>query len=113
MQQQIAAGVWAGLTAGGTSATFGVQSPGTVFVSSIVTSVAGTSPSLQVFLDVMDVSGAWIQVAALTAQTGTGTQTATVTPPTVASNLTDNGRLRWTVSGTGANFGAALAVISA
>jgi hypothetical protein len=113
MAQQAVAGVWSVLTAGGTSESFKVQPTGTMFVASVVTSVVGTTPSLQVFLDVMNVAGAWIQVAALTAQTSTGTQSAAVTPPAAASELTNVGRLRWTVSGTGPVFGAAIAVFSA
>lgn len=114
MAQQSVAGLWSALTGGGTSEPFRMSPSSQFFVSSIVTSIAGTTPSLQAFLDVLDVTGAWIQVAALTVQSATGTQYAAVTPASTATNLTNTGRLRWTLSGTGNPvIGAAIAVLSA
>lgn len=113
MTQQTAGALWGAITASGNTDPFPLQSDGTVFLSSIVTSMIGTTPSLTVFLDVMNVAGAWKQVGALTAQTGTGTQYAAVTPSAVAADLARTARLRWTVSGTGVSASTAVAVISA
>lgn len=89
-----------GFGASGQTSQFDMP-PGPVFVASVVTGVAGTSPSLSVFLDVNQ-DGNWVQVAALTAQTGAGVQSANAAgvPPDASSTY----RLRWTVSGTGAEI---------
>lgn len=89
-----------GFGASGQTAPFALTFPAPVFVASVVTGVAGSSPSLQVFLDVNQ-DGNWIQVAALTAQAAAGVQTALVQPP---ADTQGQYRLRWTVSGAGAEF---------
>jgi hypothetical protein len=113
MTQQTLGGFWAVLTGAGTGDPFQLGAAPQALVASVVTSAAGTTPSLQVFLDVIDVSGNWVQVAALTAQTAAGTQFAAVTPSSTAVNLTRTARLRWTLSGTSPVMGTAIAVLSA
>lgn len=96
-----------GFSAPGATAPFSLALAGAPFVASVVTAVAGTTPSLQVFLDMLQ-EGNWTQVAALTAQTAAGVQSAVASVPADASSTF---RLRWTVSGTGAEFfGRAFAV---
>ncbi|MGH3220233.1 MAG: hypothetical protein ACRDPY_16275 [Streptosporangiaceae bacterium] len=95
-----------GFGASGQSAPFALAA-GPVFLASVVTGVGGSSPSLTVFLDVLQ-EGNWTQVGALSAQTAAGVLSANVTIPPDASPTY---RLRWTVSGTGAEvFGRAFAV---
>src|SRR5258708_7825670 len=89
-----------GFGASGQTSEFELSLASSVFVASVVTGVAGSSPSLQVFLDVAQ-EGNWTQVAALTAQTAAGVQSATVSIPPDASQTF---RLRWTVTGAGAEF---------
>jgi hypothetical protein len=100
------AGLWCGLAASGTSASFslatGATPGGQVAVSSVVTGVAGTSPSLQVFLDVSDASGNWFPVVTLNPQTSTGVQSAAGHVAQATPNAIGTYRLRWTVSGTNA-----------
>lgn len=90
--------VWATLTAAGTSDSFSLATH-TAIVSSIVTAVSGTTPSLQVFLDVQDVAGNWVQQAALTAQTAAGVQSSAFVA-TVAGPSGRLARFRWTLTGT-------------
>lgn len=113
MAQQTAGGFWSVLTGAGNGDPFQLQTSNQVFIACTVTSAAGTTPSLQMFLDVLDVTGAWIQVAALTAQTAAGTQSAAVTPSSTAANLTHTARLRWTLSGSGPVMGTAVTVLQA
>lgn len=90
-----------GFAASGQTSPLALASPGApIFVASIVTAVAGSTPSLQVFADVLQ-DGTWVQVAALTAQNGAGVQSAVAQPP---ADTQGTWRLRWTVSGTGAEF---------
>lgn len=97
-----------GFGASGETAPFALAeaAPG-VFVASVVTGVSGTLPELQVFLDVLE-EGTWTQVAALTEQSTAGVESASAQAPPDASGTY---RLRWTVSGAGAEFfGRAFAV---
>lgn len=73
---------------------------GTVWAASVVPGVSGTSPNLQVFVDVL-VGGTWTQVLALTAQTAAGYVQGQAPMPDGASPV---GRIRWTVSGTAPMF---------
>lgn len=103
------AGVWAGLSASGTSPTFslptGATAGGQVALSCAVTGVAGTgSPSLQMFLDVSDASGNWSPVVTLTAQTATGVQSGAGNVAQATANAIGQYRLRWTISGTAPVF---------
>lgn len=102
------AGIWAGLSASGTSPSFslatGATPGGQVAVSSVVTGVAGTSPSLQLFLDVSDASGNWFPVITLNPQTTTGVQSAAGNVAQATPNAIGQYRLRWTVSGTNPQF---------
>jgi hypothetical protein len=87
----------------GTSDPFGLAGQGPAIVASVVTGVTG-SPSLQVFLDVQDAGGNWQQVAALTAQTGAGVQSAVAQAATiaaVAAGAARTARFRWTLTGSG------------
>lgn len=106
------AGLWVGLSTSGTSPTFELISGnvpgGQINVASVVTSVAGTSPSLQVFLDVADVSGTWYQVLAVTAQTAAGVQSAVGNPLSATPIATGLYRLRWTITGTNPVFNVAV-----
>jgi hypothetical protein len=115
-----------GLNASGASDPFALPAPGgqlnAVFLSSVVTAVSGTSPSLTVFLDVQGQDGTWRQVAALTAQTAVGGAATTVSAATITANLgatvvqglnDDTGRLRWTVSGTAPVVTAMIAATAA
>ncbi len=97
--------LWLGLNAAGASDPFGLAGQGPAIVASVVTSVSG-SPSLQVFLDVQDAGGNWQQVAALTAQTAAGVQSAVVSAATIAalgSGAARTARFRWTLSGGSAS----------
>ena len=92
-----AAGGFVGVSAGGTSNPFSLPTGATgAYVASIVAGIAGNSPSFQLFLDLADAAGNFQQVAAVAAQTATGTQTSLVQP--LASNLTTVARFRWTIS---------------
>jgi len=92
--------LWVVLTAGGVSDQFHLSAHANVIVASIVTAINGTSPSLQLFLDVLDPAGNWTQVAALTAQTATGVQTAIATASAVPGPQARVARFRWTLTGT-------------
>lgn len=103
-----AAGIWAGLSTSGTSATFslptGAQAGGQVAASCAVTGVTGSTPSLQLFLDVSDVSGNWFPVVTLTAQTTAGVQTGVGNVASATANAISQFRLRWTLTGTNPVF---------
>ncbi|MCU1617333.1 MAG: hypothetical protein JWO98_4873, partial [Frankiales bacterium] len=60
MAQQAVAGFWSVLTGPGTGDPFQLGASPQTLITSVVTSASGTTPSLQVFLDVMDVSGNWV-----------------------------------------------------
>lgn len=109
------AGMWAGVSANGTSPSFSLPSgavpAGTLLVNSTVTGVSGTgTPTLQVFLDVSDVNGNWFTVVTLTAQTAVGVQTGSGAPLSATPYAIGTYRLRWTVTGTNPQFSLALAV---
>lgn len=98
-----------GFGAGGQTAPFSLP-PGAVFLASVVTAVAGSSPALQVFLDVAEGVN-WVQLAGLDAQTAAGAESAAAYPP--AGGPAGPFRLRWTVTGSGAMFsGKAFAAVA-
>jgi hypothetical protein len=92
--------LWATLGASGVSEPFHLASHGPTVLASLVTAVGGTSPSLQVFLDVQDLAGNWQQVAVLTAQTAAGVQSAQFFNGGFPGPQGKVGRFRWTLGGT-------------
>jgi hypothetical protein len=92
--------LWATLAASGTTEPFQLAAHGRYAIASTVTAVSGTTPSLQVFLDVQDAAGNWVQVAALAAQTAAGTQSGTGTNTATQGPQAKVARFRWTLSGT-------------
>lgn len=100
------AGIGGTLTTSGNSPTFNMSVVTDVLLSVMATGVSGTTPTLDVYFEMQDAAGNWIQVlhptqitAALTnpviAQAGLHMAT------TSAWVLTNAGRIRWTVGGTG------------
>ncbi|MBR7832478.1 hypothetical protein KDL01_04370 [Actinospica durhamensis] len=103
------AGIWAGLSASGTSPTFSLPTAavpgGQVAAACVVTGVSGTgTPTLQVFLDVSDASGNWWPVVSLNPQTAAGAQSAAGNLLQATPNAIGQYRLRWTISGTSPVF---------
>lgn len=87
------------------------QSGGVIDVSSVangllvvtVGAVSGTTPGLAVFFDVEDAFGTWVQTSASTSIGGVVMNAAGFTYGVINNgySLTFNGRIRWTVTGTG------------
>jgi hypothetical protein len=90
--------IWAVLTGPGNSDPFHLAAH-TAIAASVVTAVSGTTPSLQVFLDVQDPAGNWVQQVALTAQTGAGVQSSAFVSNVVGASGRV-ARFRWTLTGT-------------
>lgn len=68
-----------------------------------VLGVSGTSPGLAVFFDVQDAYSNWVLVSNSTAISGAVLNSTGTVYGNISSgyNLTFNGRIRWTVTGTG------------
>jgi len=110
-----AASMWAGFTASGASPQFELPTGGTlvggVLLVSALTAVSGSGgPTLTCYLDVLDASGTFNQVIALTAQSSAGVQTGTSSPLAVTAAAIGIYRLRWVISGTGQFVGALVAI---
>lgn len=78
----------------------GVQN-GLLVVS--VASVSGTTPGLAVFFDCQDAAGNWVQTSASTSIGGVVLNSSGYTYGVINNGyrLTQNGRIRWVVTGTG------------
>lgn len=102
---------WTALAgAGGTGASFAYPAGSGLVVASTVTTVAGDSPALTVFLDVEDSAKGWVQAGVLPAQIGAGTVYGDFSPGLAAPSQTGTARLRWALAGTSPQMGAALTV---
>lgn len=106
LYNSVQAGIGGTLTASGNTANLGIGAVTDVLLSVMATGVTGTTPTLDVYFDILDAAGNWIQVLHPTQIT------AALTTPAIAQAglhmattsawvLTSAGRIRWTVGGTG------------
>lgn len=107
-------GVPTTITADGTSEPIDISEVGTLMISAECGAPTGSSPTLNVYLDVQDAIGNWLQVCALTQLTGAAYTYSTVGPGTGSPYpLTAIARFRWDIGGTGSptfpGFAVALA----
>jgi hypothetical protein len=106
LYNSVQAGIGGTLTASGNTANLGIGAVTDVLLSVMATGVTGTTPTLDVYFDMQDAAGNWIQVLHPTQVTA-----ATPSPVTAQAGLhmgstsawvlTGTGRIRWTVGGTG------------
>lgn len=92
-------------TASGNSAALDASGVTAVEVDVNITAVSGTTPSATFVVERQGADGVWYVVATSPAITAAGTWTTSIGPGcSVAHELTDSIRLRWTITGTTPSF---------
>lgn len=86
-----------GVSVNGRTAPFTLPQSGDITALCNVTAITGSSPAVQVFLEMTDAQGNWNAVVTLPSQNATGVQQASAQVP---GNLSRVARLRWALTGT-------------
>jgi hypothetical protein len=107
-------GVPATINANGSSDSIDVNSVGVLLASVTVGAPAGSTPTLQFYVEVKDALGLWLPVLTMVQLTGASFTYGSVGPGTAnVYVLTREARFRWVIGGTGGpsfpNVGVALA----
>lgn len=92
-------GVPTTIAANGTSSTFNISAITVAMASAFVGTPTGTTPTLNIYLDVEDAIGNWLQVLALVQLTASAYTYAAVGPGSPTTYvLTNQARFRWVIS---------------
>jgi hypothetical protein len=91
------------ISASGNSDDFDVRDITTAMFSAQVGTPSGTTPTLDVYLDVKDIYGNYLQVAHLVQFTSTGAYSYAPVGPGTANTyaFTEKARFRWVIGGSG------------